>query len=478
MGKALTEIEAAIRVRMSPALLRWFTSYAPKHGIDRKLKYTKKGEEYFYDSDELDGFNAFLQERWPIPKGQTRPPVPEGIQREIKIEANHKCAFCEYIAHGEGAHIDAVAKSGCNHPHNLIWTCPNHHTEYDHGLKVATVVKADHVKVMKEMLQDAKLRHLQIEYRAVAGLIALIEELEKIKAYLNNPEFADIKQSLEAVAQHVLNVVAEQAAKSEKADKKSKTAPLSANYKGYLKQIAGLIPASNSPAKTSVEKIVEVVVEATDEYLERDRLAKCPLCKGSGVHNRFGCHICAGEGTVSADAMDEIDLRPYKQVDCPLCEGSGTHNRFECPVCHGVGTVDQGALDEIDTRPYKQTECPLCEGSGTHNKFDCPVCHGVGTIDRRDEAEIDLCPFKQVDCPLCEGKGTRKGGFECSVCRGVGTIDRRSEDDLDLSPFKQVECPLCVGSRRHKGGECPVCRGDGEIDRGYADNIDLDMFRE
>jgi hypothetical protein len=42
MGKKLSEIEAAIKLKMSPALLRWFTENAPKFDIPRKLGLTKQ----------------------------------------------------------------------------------------------------------------------------------------------------------------------------------------------------------------------------------------------------------------------------------------------------------------------------------------------------------------------------------------------------------------------------------------------------
>lgn len=471
MGKKLTEIEAAIRVKMSPGLLRWFTGHAPKHGSKRKLPFTDKGGEYFYDSDQLDEFNAFLKEPWPIPPGQTRPTVPDAIEREIKIEAHHKCAFCEYNANGESAHIDAVAKSKCNHPHNLIWTCPTHHTEYDRSGKQATQITKEQVKVLKSMLLERQLIHWRIALRGVSAILALINELEAVLGYLRDPKLAEIKISLEAQARSIVASVNAVAKKKGVAEPKSPP-----HYENYLKRIVEITKVPPKAEETSVEDVLEEVAEATDEYLHEEALSKCPLCKGTGVHNRFRCHVCAGEGTVPTAALPEIDLRPYKQVDCPLCEGSGTHNRLECPVCFDVGTVDKAALDQIDLKPFKQTDCPLCEGKGTHNRLECPICNGVGTIDRRDGGEIDLSPFKQTDCPLCEGKGTRKGGFECAVCHGVGTIDRRAEDELDLSAFKQVECPLCEGSRRFKGEECPVCRGDGEIDRGYADNLDLNGF--
>ena len=470
----LTEIEAAIHVKMSPTLLRWFTANPPKYGSDRKLPFTEADDEFFYDSDELDDFNEFLKARWQAPPKATRPSVPEGIKREIVIEANHKCAFCDYSAHSECAHIDAVSKTACNHPHNLINACPNHHTEYDHGLKISSAITAGQVKVMKDVLQGAQLRRWRIELRASTSLLSLIKELEKIKEYLKDPKLFDIQKTLQQHAKAVLSDFGSEATKP--TDKKAKSQ--SPNYQGYLKKIGQIIPARDISTAQGIDKVVEEVAEATADYLEQDSLVECPLCEGDGVHNRFRCPICRGDGTVSVEMVSQIDLRPYAQEECPLCEGTGEHNRFDCPVCHRVGTVDHSALDQIDLSPYEQTDCPLCEASGTHNGRDCPICAGVGTIDERLSETLDLSGFKQVECPLCEGKGTRKGGQECPICRGEKTVDQRAAENIDLWPYEQVECPLCEGKGDFKSDQCPVCEGDGEIDRGYAENLDLDRFGE
>jgi hypothetical protein len=61
--KIVSEYEAAALVAMSPDLLRWLTSYAPKAKITTKLKVAKKdGERYFYDREELLAFDAFLRQ--------------------------------------------------------------------------------------------------------------------------------------------------------------------------------------------------------------------------------------------------------------------------------------------------------------------------------------------------------------------------------------------------------------------------------
>lgn len=136
MSKApVTEFEAAAMTAMSPELLRWFTKYSVKYGINRKLKVAdKKNDAYFFDPDEVLSFDQWLRLPWPKKDGK-RPGVPSGITKEIKQEAGGECAICHsHRDTCEAAHIDPVAASANNHPENLIWLCANHHTAYDKGL--------------------------------------------------------------------------------------------------------------------------------------------------------------------------------------------------------------------------------------------------------------------------------------------------------------------------------------------------------
>jgi len=96
--RLLNEFESAAMVGMSPDLLRWFTSYAPKQGIDRKLSIAQTKEDLiFFDEEELRSFDDWLRLPWPHVGGQ-RPQIPSGIRREIKMEANGACAICLCVA--------------------------------------------------------------------------------------------------------------------------------------------------------------------------------------------------------------------------------------------------------------------------------------------------------------------------------------------------------------------------------------------
>src|SRR5260370_42633184 len=94
-SRVLTEYEAAKTVGMSPTLLRWLTSYAPRPDSERKLQIAKKEQDtLFFDETELLDFNAWLARPWPKKDDEARPGVPAGIRNEIRIEANGECAIC------------------------------------------------------------------------------------------------------------------------------------------------------------------------------------------------------------------------------------------------------------------------------------------------------------------------------------------------------------------------------------------------
>jgi hypothetical protein len=134
VGVILNIYRAAALTGLSPTLLLWLTSYAPKAGDPRKLTIAKKeGNTIHFRKSELLDFDAWLRKPWPAKTG-ARPNLPAGIKTEIKAEANAQCAMCHGHADScEAAHVDPVAQSKNNHPHNLIWLCANHHTKFDNG---------------------------------------------------------------------------------------------------------------------------------------------------------------------------------------------------------------------------------------------------------------------------------------------------------------------------------------------------------
>ena len=471
MPKKLTEIEAAILVRMSPELLRELTKTAPKHGESRKLPFTEIDGEITYSDEELLEFDRYLKAPWPRPLKSKRPHLPKCIRDELVIEANHKCAFCSWTNTGEAAHIDPVHESPCHHPHNLIWTCPNHHTEYDYGQIKVTLLTRAHVRVMKEFLLDARVRQWRVEHRSVSDCLAIIETLRKIAAYLDDKGFSGIRSELSEIATRSLDSAISNAKKGIQGTAKAKRPK---SYIHYAEKVAALTSLPKAFKTAEINETVQTLENARDTYFSESNLELCPLCKGKGDHNHHTCPICAGDGSVEKDRVAELDLKPFTQIKCPLCKGSGEHNRFECPVCRGVSTIDQGAVVELDLSPYAQKVCPVCEGSGSHNRKDCWGCAGVGTIDKAREIEHDL--FRQVECPICDGGGDRDGG-DCPECHGVGTIDAAREETLDANVYRQDDCPICLGKGyRKKGRPCAACQTTGKMDAGRIELLDTSLY--
>jgi hypothetical protein len=66
--------------------------------------------------------------------------VIRGHARTIIGNLGKACAVCSYDLHVEACHIRPVAEfppeatlAEINAPLNLVWLCPNHHWEFDHG---------------------------------------------------------------------------------------------------------------------------------------------------------------------------------------------------------------------------------------------------------------------------------------------------------------------------------------------------------
>jgi DnaJ-class molecular chaperone len=454
----LSIFEAAILLKMSPTLIQWLTSYAPKSNEIRKLPYEMvRDGEFFFNAAKLNEFNKYLSEPWPCNNNDQRPTIPEGFKTEIKKESHFRCALCNH-PHGEYAHIDPVHNSKNNHPHNLIYLCANCHGMYDIE---KTITRKQIFDIKKELLHS-KVIIWKSHTKLIDCISSLIKEIERI----SKQEILSEELTREAIKELLLEIKSNAEREFDTSTELEKDKVETVNV--YKKKISQIIENN--------EEVEDKLVFTRLEYLGDIGKAECPLCHGSGIHNNWECPVCRGTGTVDEAASEHIDLSPYEQIECPLCNGSGSHNRWECPVCRGTGTVDEAALEHIDLSPYEQIECPLCNGSGSHNRWECPVCRGTGTVDEAALEHIDLSPYEQIECPLCHGSGSHNR-WECHVCRGTGTVDEAALEHIDLSPYEQIECPLCKGSGVHNNWECPICSGTGSVDEGRFDDIDISPFQ-
>ena len=416
----ISEFDAAQLVKISPNLLRWFTSYSPKKD-GRKLKSEVIEGVYYFDKKELLEFDSYLHLPWPKAPTAQRPTIPAGIALEVNTECFYRCPICNTTI-GELAHIKAVSKSYDNHPHNLIYLCPDHHTLYDYGYKYYNIPEEDinaHKKArlsFQALLWD-KQNKIVADYLSVINKIGRVLDLEKtIVNDLNQKNFEELFVSI-----------------LKKIDKvKSKTAK--------SEKVVAIIESVNSKRtndpRTDAINFLSVLPALKKEYSNDSGLVECSLCHSKGSTSYFEvCPACGGEGYVDKDIT--IDYSIYEIEDCPLCEGKGRTADFEtCPPCHGDGTLTKEQIENIDFSIYEMEDCPLCEGKGRTTEFEtCPPCHGEGKLTREQIDNIDFSIYEMEDCPLCEGKG-RTAEFEtCPPCHGEGKLTKQQIEDIDFGEF-------------------------------------------
>ncbi|MBX3582463.1 MAG: hypothetical protein KF810_11235 [Rhizobiaceae bacterium] len=501
----ISEYEAATLTAMSPDLLRWFVSYAPKQGSNRKLKLAKKEDDtWFFDKNDVIEFDAWLKMPWPSQDGQ-RPPVPTGIRREIKAEAGGACAIChDHKDTCEAAHLDAVAASKNNHPENLIWLCANHHTAFDSNLFVPTEDEEEFVRSFKTVLRRFRIMLWRTQHQVSHTLFIVLDNCAHLAKELEVAKTPEQVHAVEHIAKKTLTELPKLAPIS-------KTDPKYGAYKLITDNVLGLVQS-----KTPLAEKLKSAAIAREDYVAAFGFVMCPLCGGSGRHEGFDCPVCGGDREIGKEEALRVDLKQFDKVDCPICEGEGVvdgamcpacggeaqidrryadqidvkdyekvacplcdqagQSLADCPVCGGNGEVDRRDLDQIDLKNYSEVDCPLCNGSGHYNGRNCPECGGEGRLQRRYADQIDLRHYEKVDCPLCSGSGHRNG-MECQICGGERFIDRKDLDKIDLSAYDVVECPVCEGQRTLHGEECPACGGEGEMERQFADNIDISEYR-
>ena len=389
----INEYEAAVEYGFSPDLLRWLTENAVVDGV--KLPFNEKHKVYYFSRKDLDELDSKMSGKWPLSSKGKRPHVPEGIANEIKRESYCCCPIC-HRNQGEVAHINAVAKTLCNHPKNLIFLCPNHHSEYDLGY-AAKNVSIEDVKAFKEAL-----RRFSKHQWAIKGKI--------IQSYLGALNTAvSLLEIHEVVGKSVDDKV----------------------FAAAMKGVAKAIDAKKGRPKVTLK--LESLKGEIKDYTASHSEQLCPLCHGKGATNYYDvCPICLGNGD-STDGREDL-LAYYELIDCPLCEGSGRRNGDDCPGCDGDRKVPRGWADNHDWSQYDLIDCPLCEGSGKRNGDDCPGCDGDRKVPRGWADKQDWSQYDLIDCPLCEGLGKRYGD-DCPGCDGDRKVQRGWADNHDWSQY-------------------------------------------
>lgn len=432
-NKLINEYEAALRFDLSPTLLRWMTLNGV---VDKtKLNYTKKDEIYYYDQDELTSLNKKMEGMWPKTKQGQRPHIPEGIKREIKQEARFACPACNK-SHGEIAHIDCVSATHCNHPKNLIFLCPDHHTEYDNSL-IPSNIERDEILILKESLKIFQRQLWKIKGCFVGTYLSALNSAK----------------SLLGIHEDIRNNIPEK------------------EFQDTLQKIVNLTQqhATSKVSRSDLNdsKFIEAEIES---YLENNQENICPLCEGHGETSFYDlCPVCLGSGEIDSETKNRVDLSIYRMVDCYLCDGSGSNDGDDCPGCRGEGQVSQGFYDNHDWSMYDLIDCELCGGSGKHDYDDCPPCSGEGKVSQGFSDNHDWSGYDMVNCDLCSGSG-KHDYDDCLPCNGEGKVSRVFFENHDWSRYDMVNCDLCSGSGKHDYDDCPPCSGEGKVSRSFSEN--------
>lgn len=457
----ISEYEAASITYMSPDLLRWLTSHAPKSGLARKLKVAKKENgTVFFDRDEVLAFDAWLKQPWPRKNGQ-RPVIPSGIRREIKHEANGSCAICQgHKDTCEAAHLDPVAKTDNNHPENLLWLCSNHHTAYDGGLFGPADDEVEFVAGFKTSLRRYKVMLWRMQAALSFKVLTALENCDLLNKQLASAKTQEQVGAIETVAKDIL-------------DKLPTLAPMSKSdprYSGFQAVSAKIGELAQS--KRSVRHRLSTASTVRSEYVAALGMVACPLCETTGRYDGNDCPVCDGDREIEERDAKRLDLSQFTKVVCPLCDGGGTYEGETCPACGGECTMEQRYADRIDVSDYRRVQCPICEGSGNYEGTTCHACGGEGDMERRHLDMLDVRSYEIVACPLCKRSG-RHEHSDCPECGGEGTMQRRFADKVELRDYELAECPVCTGLGKLRGEGCPACQGEGSFDRRYLDRIDV-----
>jgi DnaJ-class molecular chaperone len=517
----LNEVEAAMRMGVSVELLRYFNKHCPKTGENRLLVATIHGDHTFYEQRELDDYRRYLNKPWPHKKGK-RPEIPEAIKQDIKMEAHLWCAICGNVNSCEVAHIEAVADTLNNSPDNLIYICPNHHTDYDLGYKPSSNVTMEAIRSAKLLRRDSRLRMMRFEANASKLLHSMIATLEKLVGDAREAKSTDLASVLETETRQVLSALPDLIKQAEAAAAKdsefssvdkavSRFAPTIGKY------LSGLTSQSN---ESQVRMAAESVVDSLNATLATLDEVECPHCGGRGMVGLVGdfCNFCHGDQVVTHEQAESYDPENLDEALCPRCYGRGMTGLVGdvCAFCEGscvvskeqLKTYDVSSLDEVlcphcggrgmtglanDLCSYcggscyvcrskarafskeaiDEVDCPHCVGRGFqgYSSYLCSYCNGSQRVSREVAANYAPHDIDEVPCPHCDGRGlTGLNNLLCSFCEGARVVTTAEKDGYSSADFDEVECPRCAGKGMTglRGNRCALCKGDCVVSRETA----------
>ncbi|MDQ6472755.1 zinc finger domain-containing protein [Flavobacterium sp. LHD-80] len=458
----LSEFVAAQEIKMSPTLLRWFTSYSPKQD-GRKLNFKEELGVYYYEKKELLDFNAYLHAPWDIPANGSRPTIPEGIKLEIKTESHYRCPLCNTNI-GELAHIKPVARTFDNHPHNLIFLCPNHHTVYDFGFKYNNISEEEIVD-QKKVLQRFQSLTWGLQSNIVDSYLTLINKIGRLQEIENELFGSDLQLDFEKVLDKILNKIDYLKTENKQGQK-------------IEKLVNSVIPEAKASTTQKAYSFLSVRDEIKIEYTHTADVIECPLCHSNGYTKEFDtCPVCIGEGYI--DNKLDFDISIYEFENCRLCKGKGFTSDFEnCPPCNGSGKLTREQNEDINFSVYEMEDCHLCKGKGFTSDFEnCPPCNGNGKLTRRQNEDINFSVYEMENCQLCKGKGFTNDFENCPPCKGSGKLRGEQIADIDFSQYEIEDCTVCNGHGSTRDFEnCPPCNGTGKLTGEQIAHVDFSQY--
>ncbi|MDQ5936982.1 MAG: hypothetical protein QG574_4322 [Cyanobacteriota bacterium erpe_2018_sw_21hr_WHONDRS-SW48-000092_B_bin.40] len=427
MTEPISELEAALLLGISPQLLKNFTQNCPKTGQTKLLQFVEErsGVLYFL-KDNLVHYDAYLREKWPTREAATRAHIPDSVKSEIRRESRFGCAICQHTNNLEVAHIKSWKTSKCNHPHNLLLLCPNHHTQYDYGHKLHDCLKIEDVNAIKnEMIQASRYKY-QMLLEPANSAIRLTKTIDNLNKALKQVD-TDSALGLKTIAVELIT--------ASEAIETIDTGNASLN-KANAKAASALKSARNQVNANLTQALEEVsqVASDYDELLDSLDGEECPHCNGRGKTGLVGdiCVYCRGNGSVTVEELKEYDPDEIDKVECPRCAGRGTigfRGEF-CAYCKGSQVVSKEDVKNYDEDDFDEVDCPHCGGRGTiglRGEF-CSYCKGDCVVSTEDGQEYNRDEIDEVDCPHCQGNGQQFDGEMCKYCFGDTYVDQEKYD--------------------------------------------------
>lgn len=488
----LSPAEAAIQTGYSVELLEKLTSYAPKHGEQRKLEVKRLADEVWFDDADVMDFIRYLKAPWPVPEGGTRPTIPAYIQEDVRAECHQQCAICGSMDNGELAHIEPVADSYSNSPDNLILLCPNHHTEYDYGFQPSTNVTFEVVTSAKTMKRSSRIRMLRFESNAVTALRAALGALSVAEAKAGESDDELLRTTLTTEIAALLDGLpallqaAEQAGSADRdlTDAWQRVTAMAPELSKTTLSAVNRRRESEGDVRTAAQEVLQV----GSPVVVLDEVA-CPRCGGRGQTGLVGdlCAYCEGRCYLPQADVDAYDPARVDEVDCPHCGGRGQTGKVGelCTYCHGSRYVSHAEAEAYDRSAIDEVDCPRCYGSGQTGKVGdvCTYCGGSCVVAQTEAESYEPDDLDETDCPHCGGNGQfGLNGEACGFCGGSCYVSRTMAEAYDPDELNEVRCPRCGGSGQQGFAYfCPLCDGrtvvTREVDGAYeGERAELDNW--